>query len=153
MSSSSRIDRGPWPEPDDTGDRLSAEAERVGADAAATAHELDAATDRVADQLDDVDDLVGGWDARTDPKGSRGVALAVAGMNVVYLMILPVLLVVGIYTFITIYAIVKAVSDGSDAADAGVILLGVVGLVTFFVLLLGIGGWAIGRAADPKKRR
>ena len=66
-------------------------------------------------------------------------------------MVLPVLLVVGIYTFITVYAIVKAVSSGSDSADAGVILLGVVGLVTLFVVLLGVGGWLIGRAAEPEE--
>jgi hypothetical protein len=142
---------GPWPEPDD--ETLAAEARDAGADAAATVRDLDAAADRIVDELDDVDDLVEAWDARTDPKGSRGVALAVAGMNVVYLLILPVLLVVGIYTFITIYAIVKVVRGGSDAADPATILVGVVGLVTLFVLLLGIGGWAIGRAADPKKRR
>jgi hypothetical protein len=92
-------------------------------------------------------------DHGSEPKGSRGVALAVAGMNVIYLMLLPVLLVIGIYTFVTVYAIVKVARSGSDAADPGVILLGVVGIVTFLVLLLGIGGWAIGRAADPKKRR
>jgi hypothetical protein len=32
-------------------------------------------------------------------------------------------------------------------------MIGVVGLVTLFVTLLGVGGWLIGRAADPKKRR
>jgi len=74
-------------------------------------------------------------------------------LSVAYLMVLPVLLAVGIYTFITVYAIVKAIDSGPDTADATVVLLGVVGLVTFFVVLLGGGLWAIGRAADPKKRR
>jgi uncharacterized protein (UPF0333 family) len=78
---------------------------------------------------------------------NRGQAL------VEFALILPVLLVVGIYTFITIYAIVKAVSSGSDTANAVTIMIGVVGLVTLFVTLLGVGGWLIGRAADPKKRR
>ena len=117
------------------------------------AADLDAAGDRIVDHLDDIDDQVSAWDERTDASGSKGIAVAVAGLNVTYLMVLPVLLVVGIYTFITVYAIVKAVSSGSDSADAGVILLGVVGLVTLFVVLLGVGGWLVGRAADPKKRR
>ena len=89
----------------------------------------------------------------TTPQGSRGVSLGVAVLSVAYLMVLPVLLAVGIYTFITVYAIVKAIDSGPDTADATVVLLGVVGLVTFFVVLLGGGLWAIGRAADPKKRR
>jgi hypothetical protein len=149
---------GPWPEPDPSdGDRaddaIGGAAEAIGADAATTAAALDDAGDRVVDELDDVDDMVAAWDDRTDPKGSRGVGLAIAGLQVGYLMILPVLLVVSIYAFITVYAIVKAVRAGSDSADPTIVLLGVVGLVTLFVLLLGVAGWAIGRAADPKKRR
>jgi hypothetical protein len=89
----------------------------------------------------------------TQPQGSKGVSLGVAVLSVGYLMILPVLLAVGIYTFITVYAIVKAIDSGPDTADATVVLLGIVGLVTFFVVLLGGGLWAIGRAADPAKRR
>ena len=99
------------------------------------------------------DDPVAAWDERAEPQGSKGVSIAVAAMSVGYLLILPVLLVVGIYTFITVYAIVKAVDAGPDTADAGVVLIGTIGIVTFFVLLLGGGLWAIGRAADPKKRQ
>jgi hypothetical protein len=88
----------------------------------------------------------------SQPKGSKGVSVGVAVLSVGYLVSLPVLLAVGIYTFITVYAIVKAISSGPDTADAAVVLIGIVGLVTFFVLLLGGGLWAIGRTADPKKR-
>ncbi len=69
------------------------------------------------------------------------------------MLALPVLIVVGVYTFLTVYAVVKAVSGGSDSADAATVLIGVVALVTLFTTLLGVGGWAIGRTADPKKRR
>lgn len=149
-SSNDTTGSGPWPEPDEADAR--AEAERIGAKAAAVTADLDAAGDRVVDHLDDIDDHVEAWDDRTDPQGSRGVSLAVAGMSVAYLLILPVLLVIGIYTYITVYAIVKAVDSGPDSADTGVVLFGVVGLVTLFVVLLGVGLWGIGRAADPKKR-
>jgi hypothetical protein len=151
VSSSSRAaGSGPWPEPDEVDAR--AEAERLAARAAAVATDLDAAGDRVVDHLDDIDDHVAAWDERTEPQGSRGVALAVAGLSVAYLLILPVLLAIAIYTFITVYAIVKAIDSGPDTADAGVVLIGIVGLVTLFVVLLGGGMWAIGRAADPKRR-
>ncbi len=151
MSSSSDTNGpGPWPEPDEADAR--AEAERLGARAAAVATDLDAAGDRVVDHLDDVDDHVAAWDERTETQGSKGVSLAVAGFSVAYLMVLPVLLAIGVYTFITVYAIVKAVGSGPDTADAGTVLIGIVGLVTLFVVLFGGGLWAIGRAADPKKR-
>ncbi len=149
-SSSGATGSGPWPEPDEVDAR--AEAERLAARAAAVATDLDAAGDRVVDHLDDIDDHVAAWDDRTDPQGSRGVSLAVAGMSVAYLLFLPALLTIGIYTYITVYAIVKAVDSGPDTADAGVVLIGIVGLVTLFVVLLGGGVWAVGRAADPKRR-
>ena len=87
------------------------------------------------------------------PQGSKAVSIGVAVLSVGYLILLPVLLAVGVYTFITIYAIVKAIDSGPDTADGAVVLIGIVGLVTFFVVLLGGGLWAIGRAADPQKRR
>ena len=76
-----------------------------------------------------------------------------AVLNVGVLLTLPVLIVIGVYTLLTTYAVVKAVSAGSDAADPATVLIGVVGLVTFYTTLLGVGAWAIGRTADPKKRR
>ena len=161
--------RGPWPDPDERGEarpdpgepedpraedeRLRAEAEAIGSDAAAVAADLGAASDRLVDHLDDVDDRWAAWDERTEAKGSKGVALAVAGLNLGGLLALPAMLVIGIYTFITVYAIVKAVGAGSDEANALVVLLGVVGLVTLFVTMLGVGAWLVGRSADPKKRR
>ena len=86
-------------------------------------------------------------------RGSKGVALAVAGLNLGGLLALPAMLVIGIYTFITVYAVVKAVGAGSDQANALIVLLGVVGLVTLFVTMLGVGAWLVGRSANPKKRR
>jgi hypothetical protein len=161
--------RGPWPDPDERGEarpdpgepedaraedeRLRAEAEAIGSDAAGVAADLGAASDRLVDHLDDVDDRWAAWDQRTEAKGSKGVALAVAGLNLGGLLALPAMLVIGIYTFITVYAIVKAVGAGSDEANALVVLLGVVGLVTLFVTMLGVGAWLVGRSADPKRRR
>ena len=124
-SSSGTTGAGPWPEPDDIGTSLV--PERSPGDGLA-------------------------WD---EPAGgsSKGVALAVAAMNLGMLLALPVLIVIGVYTFLTVYAVVKAFTAGSDAADPATVLVGVVGLVTLFTTLLGVGTWAIGRVADPKKRR
>lgn len=118
---------GPWPDPDDTIDRSGDGA-----------------------QFDD---------DRTEPAsvhepaGSKGVALAVAGTNLGFFLLLPAVLVVAIYTFLTVYAIVKAVGSAPDAANPVVVLVGIVSLVGLFVVTLAVGTWLIGRTADPRKRR
>jgi hypothetical protein len=94
-----------------------------------------------------------GGDGSNGAGGSKGVAIVVAGLNLGLLLALPALIVLGVYTFITVYAIVKAFGGGADTADPATVLIGVVGLVTLFTTLLGVGVWAIGRTADPKKRR
>lgn len=124
-SSSGTTGAGPWPEPDDTDASLIPQSSPG-----------DGQT----------------WDDEPAGGGSKVVALAVAAMNLGVLLALPVLVVVGVYTFLTVYAVVKAFSAGSDAADPATVLVGVVGLVTLFTTLLGVGAWAIGRVADPKKR-
>ncbi len=123
-SSSGTTGAGPWPEPDDIDVSLVPERSPGAGQA---------------------------WDEPARG-GSKGIALAVAAMNLGVLLALPVLVVVGVYTFLTVYAVVKAFSAGSDAADPATVLVGVVGLVTLFTTLLGVGAWAIGRVADPKKR-
>ncbi|MGH2539366.1 MAG: hypothetical protein ACRDGK_02475 [Actinomycetota bacterium] len=137
---------GPWPEPDEpreaSPDPAAPPVSRVEDDGPRAEAEDTGSDDRWA-----------AWDDRTEAKGSKGVAIAVAGVNLGVLIALPALLVVGIYTFVTVYAVVKALGSGSDEANATVVLLGVVGLVTLFVTLLGIGGWLVGRSADPKKRK
>ena len=138
MSASNEpTDRGPWPDPTEGDDRAKPEQRRPGPD-------VDVQGARWEEGAR--------WDEGAGVPGSKAVSVGVAVLSVGYLMILPVLLVVGIYTFITVYAIVKAIDSGPDSADGAVVLIGVVGLVTFFVVLLGGGLWAIGRAADPKKR-
>ena len=91
---------------------------------------------------------------RTDsPAGSRGVAITVALASFGFGVVLPVLIVVGVYAMITVYAIVKAVGSAPDQPDAVAIALGIVGLVTVFVVMITAAISLIGRAADPKRRR
>jgi hypothetical protein len=92
-------------------------------------------------------------DRRDEPAGSTGVSLGVAGLTVMFFVLLPAFIAVGVYTFVTVYAVVKGVEGGSDQPDATTILVGIVLLVTLFTLLVAVGMMLIGRAADPKKRR
>jgi hypothetical protein len=108
---------------------------------------MDDATDLAVDERRDVESPAG------EPAGSKGVALGVAGLTVTFFVLLPAFIAVGVYTFLTIYAIVKGVEGGSDQPDATTVMVGLVVLVTLFVLLVAAGTMLLGRTADPKKRR
>ena len=104
------------------------------------------------DDATDVRDLRD-LDRRDEPADSKGVALGVAGLTVTFFVLLPAFVAVAVYTFLSVYAIVKGVEGGSDQPDATTIMVGVVLLVTVFVLLVAVGVMLLGRMADPKKRR
>jgi len=110
---------------------------------------MDEATDTRDLALDDPRDLA----TRDEPAGPKGVSLGVAGIIVTFFVLLPAFIAVGVYTFLTVYAIVKGVEGGSDVPDPNTIMVGIVLLVTLFVLLLAVGAMLLGRTADPKKRR
>jgi hypothetical protein len=92
-------------------------------------------------------------DLGDQPADRRGVSFGVAGVLVTFSVLLAALIAVGVYTFLTVYAIVKGVEGGSDVPDAITIMVGVVLLVTLLVLLAAVGVMLLGRTADPKKRR
>jgi uncharacterized membrane protein YeiB len=81
-----------------------------------------------------------------------GISLGIAGTLVAFFMILPALIVVAVYSFLTIYAIVKASGSAPDSASPLTVLLGVVLIVTLFTTLLGAGIALVGRSFDPKDR-
>jgi uncharacterized membrane protein YeiB len=84
---------------------------------------------------------------------NTGTAFAVAGIAVTVMVVLPVLVVVGLYTAITVYAIVKWIGSAPDAANPAVVWLMTLGLVTVFTLLLGVGIGLAGRSMTPRKRK
>jgi hypothetical protein len=85
-------------------------------------------------------------------RGNTGAAVGVAALSVTYLVFLPALLVLAIYGFVTVYAIVKATGRGSDLPSAAVIMLGIILIVTSFVALLGGLILLVGRTMTPRKR-
>jgi amino acid permease len=92
-------------------------------------------------------------DERDQPRGSKGVAIANALASLGLGVILPVLIVVGLYAYLTIYAIVKAVGSAPDGANPTVVLVGLMALVALFVVGFAVTVALIGRSADPKRRR
>lgn len=100
------------------------------------------------------DDLGEVTQAKDDtPAGSKGVAFAAAISSLGFWVLLPTLFVIGIYTYVTIYAIVKALGSAPDSPNPTVIIVGMVALTMLFLLLIAGGLALIGRMGDPKKRR
>lgn len=83
--------------------------------------------------------------------GSKLLGIGVAGLSVIYLVILPVVLVGLIYLFISIYAVVKISPPGHP--NPVVVMVGVVLLVGLMTVLLGVSIWLIGRMFDAPKAR
>ena len=84
---------------------------------------------------------------------NSGSALGIVGATVAFFVLLPAVLVICVYTFITAYAIVKAFGVGGATANAVTILLGVTFIVTTLVALHAAMTYFIGRPLTPKKRR
>ena len=84
---------------------------------------------------------------------NRGPALAIAGVAIVFLALLPFLIPTLIWLVLTGYAITKAIGSAPDSANPTAVLLAVVAIVTFFTLALAGAIYAIGRSMTPKKRR
>ncbi|HEY6566868.1 MAG TPA: hypothetical protein VI341_05040 [Actinomycetota bacterium] len=93
------------------------------------------------------------WDDEPEePAGSKGVAITVALGTFGFWVVLPVLVVVGVYSMLTVYAIVKAVGSAPEQPNALAIALGIVGLITLFVVIIAVAISLIGRTANPKRR-
>lgn len=89
---------------------------------------------------------------RVDDGGSKGMGLAVGGVIVVFFVSLPFVLLVSLYVFVTIYAIVRAIGPGAGE-NAIAIVVGFVLITSVFVVLLGVTIHLVGRSLTPRKRR
>jgi hypothetical protein len=93
---------------------------------------------------------------RIEPRGSVGgsntVGIAVAGVIVVFLTVLPFVFIVALYVFLTIYAIVRVIGPGAGENPV-TILVGFVLITSTFAALLGAAIHLVGRSLTPKRRR
>ena len=85
-------------------------------------------------------------------KENSGLAIAVAVGTIMFVAMLPVLIVVLVYVFGTVYAIVKGAGAGGRSPNAATVVIGIVMIVSTLVALLYGGIAAMGRLMDPKKR-
>ena len=82
-----------------------------------------------------------------------GAAIGVAAALTFFATILAWLLVVLVWTALTIYAVVKWVGSAPEGASATTVLLIVVGLVTALALLLTLPIALVGRSMTPRRRK
>jgi hypothetical protein len=85
-------------------------------------------------------------------KEHSGIAIAVALGVLVFFAALPAMIVLLVYLFGTVYAIVKATGVGGRSPNPATVILAVVFIVSALVTLLYCGLGLIGRSMDPKRR-
>jgi hypothetical protein len=90
--------------------------------------------------------------SEVDRGGSKGAGLAIAGVIVAFFASLPFVLLVSVYAFLTIYAIVRAIGPGAGE-NAVAIVVGFVLITSMFAVLLGVTIHLVGRSLTPRKRR
>ena len=90
-------------------------------------------------------------DAGARGSGSNGIGIAVAGIAVVFFATLPFLLIVALYLFMSIYAIVRAIGPGAGANPVPIVM-GFVLITTTFVIVFAVAIHLVGRAITPSKR-
>jgi hypothetical protein len=84
--------------------------------------------------------------------GSKGIGVAIGGIVVAFFAIVPFVLIVVLYLFVTIYAIVRALGPGAGE-NAVAIVVGFVVLTSVFVIAFGVTIHLIGRSLTPKRSR
>jgi hypothetical protein len=84
--------------------------------------------------------------------GSKGVDIAVAGILVAFFATFPFILIVALYLFVTIYAIVRAIGPGAGE-DAVPIVVGFVLITSVFAILISVTIHLVGRSITPKRSR
>jgi hypothetical protein len=82
----------------------------------------------------------------------RGLAAAIAITAFAFLVTLPLTIPSTIWVVVFVYAIVKAAGSAPEQADPAALLVGIVAIVTFFALAIGVTVSLLGRAMSPKRR-
>jgi ABC-type amino acid transport system permease subunit len=88
----------------------------------------------------------------TSGGGSKGISLAIAGTLVTLFAGLPFVMAVALYTFVTIYAIVRAIGPGRGE-DPVAIVVGFVLIASALAVSIAASAYLLGRAITPRKRR
>lgn len=86
-------------------------------------------------------------------KEGGGIATALAGMLLLFLLALPFLLVVVLYTFFTVYAMTKGTTFGGGTVNHGVLFAGIAVITAGLVASISGLGALMGRSLAPKRGR
>ena len=84
--------------------------------------------------------------------GDKPLGLAVGGLVTVAFALLPPLTVAVFYLVANVSALIIGTDFDSDPTEPAVLLVGLVGTVTFLVLTIAGGVALIGRRLSPKNR-
>ena len=82
----------------------------------------------------------------------KPIGLVIGVIVVTAILALPIMVVVGFYSFASVYAIVAGSDFGSEAINVGAFLTGLVLTVAMCVVLMSFAVSLVGRALSPKRR-
>lgn len=85
--------------------------------------------------------------------GDKPLGLVIATIAVGVLLGLPMAIVVGFYTFASVYAIIAGSDFGSETINVGAFLTGLVLTVAFALLVMAGVISLVGRSLSPKRHR
>ena len=91
-------------------------------------------------------------DAPHERSAANGIGVAIGIMITGFFALMPFVLIVALYLFVTGYAIVRAIGPGGGE-NAVPIVVGFVLITSLFVILLGVAIHYIGRSFTPKRSR
>jgi uncharacterized membrane protein YjgN (DUF898 family) len=84
--------------------------------------------------------------------GDKPLGLVIAAIVVGVLVMLPMAVIAGFYSFASVYAIIAGSDFGSDTINAGAFLTGLVLTVAVGVIVMAVLVSLIGRSLSPKRR-
>ena len=83
----------------------------------------------------------------------KPLGLVIAAIVVTVVLVLPMLVVVGFYTFASVYAIIAGSDFGSETINVGAFLTGLVLAVALGVIVMAAAVSLVGRSLSPKRHR
>lgn len=87
------------------------------------------------------------------PEGMKPIGLVIAAIVVTTVLALPIMVVVGYYTFASVYAIIAGSDFGSETINVRAFITGLVLIVAACLVAMAFVVSLIGRMLSPKRRR
>ena len=91
-------------------------------------------------------------DTKPERSAAKGIGVGIGIMIVAFFVVLPFVMIVAHYLFLTGYAIVRALGPG-EGENAVPVVVGFVLLTSALAILIAVTVHLVGRSITPKRKR